>query len=181
MYSPHEPPNDGGRMFFALWPDGELRVQMRRITSRLVRRSGGRRVHPDNLHLTLSFLGQVTPQQLPCIEEVAEQVAVARFQLTFDRLGYFPGPRVVWLGCTSCPPQLQQLTSALNGQVRQCGIATEERALIPHVTLLRKSTRAPGQLEVLPQLWDVDAFHLVESANLAEGARYRVLRSWSLR
>lgn len=184
MYSDHEHNgngHDGNRMFFALWPDADLRVQMRRITSRLVRRSGGRRVHPDNLHLTVSFLGNVPPERIPCVEAIAERIAIPRFRMALDRLGYFPGPRVVWLGCADCPPELLDLAERLNDGLPACGLVPEDRVLIPHVTLLRKSTRAPGQLEVIPQTWDVNEFHLVESANLAEGARYRIVRSWPLR
>ncbi len=184
MSSNEERIESGGRrrqrLFFALWPGEELRVSLRRLTSRVARRCSGRRVHPDNLHLTLLFLGGVDPQARPCLEAVADTVRVPPFPLDLDRLGFFSGTRSLWVGTVTPPEALEQLVDQLAAGMPGCGITPEERVFIPHVTLLRRTARGPASCEVNPLQWPVDEFVLVESHTLAEGPRYQVLRRWPL-
>jgi len=64
---------------------------------------GLRRVKPENLHVTLAFLGWTPDEKLGDVVAAANEAArgQAPFTLVFDRAGRFPErgrPRVVWLG-----------------------------------------------------------------------------------
>ena len=75
---------------------------------------GLRRVQPENLHVTLAFLGETPESRLPDVAAAAEHAAraVRRFRLVFDRTGRFPErgrPRVLWLGFADGLPCVQRL------------------------------------------------------------------------
>ncbi len=170
--------SDTQRLFFALWPDAELREAFVPL-SKLKHECGGRAHPPGNLHITLHFLGGVDAETRDCLEQAAGEVVVPPFELTLDRFGYWPRPRVVWLGSNETPEPLSELVSELSRVVEQCGLQPERRPYHPHLTLLRKAKQAPA--ERAPELqWQVNEFVLAESASTPGGVEYRVLRRWPL-
>lgn len=162
------------RLFFALWPDEALRLAIRRAARTAVRQAGGRPVPPENYHLTLSFLGQVPETRL---EEVkAAAVPMAPAVLTLDRYGYFPGPRVFWIGPAETPQALREFAARLNASLSSAGLPCDRRPFHAHLTLCRKvraQPRDPPDPEGLR--WDLADFVLAASITDPAGARYRVL------
>ncbi|MGH8210965.1 MAG: 2'-5' RNA ligase family protein [Steroidobacteraceae bacterium] len=63
------------RVFFALWPDDELRAAFARATHEAVRVAGGRSVPAHNLHATLLFLGPVAERRIPELQAIAARLA----------------------------------------------------------------------------------------------------------
>ena len=166
------------RLFFALWPDDALREALSPL-SKLKRECGGRAHPASNLHITLNFLGMVDTETRACLEQAAGEIVLPPFELTLDRFGYWPRPRVMWLGCSETPEPLARLVAELNRGMERCGLEPERRPYHPHLTLLRKAMQAPaGPAPELP--WPVTDFVLAESASTPNGVEYRVLRSWPL-
>jgi 2'-5' RNA ligase len=166
------------RLFFALWPSAEMREVLTPLL-KLKHECGGRPHPPSNLHITLNFLGMVDADTRDCLEQTAGDIVTPPFELTLDRFGYWPRPRVMWLGCDETPEPLGELVKALNKVVEQCGLQPERRPYHPHLTLLRKAKQAPTV--AAPELkWQVNDFVLVESASTPGGVEYRVLRTWPL-
>ncbi len=175
------PAEEGGlRLFFALWPDEAVRQALVRISRQLALPPGAKRMVPDNLHLTLAFIGTQGPQVQTCLEQQAEEIRLPPFTLTFDELGFFAKPQVVWLGDRNPPESLLQLAKALKHAQLNCGLEPETRPFQTHLTLLRKVRRPPGPFQPEPVTWPVKEFVLVASETLPEGARYRVIRRFSL-
>jgi 2'-5' RNA ligase len=180
MAEQRDPPAPRQRLFFALWPGDAVRKRLAAIASKSLKRSG-RKIPAENLHLTLAFLGPVGPEVRRCAEEVADVVSAAPFTLEFTHLGFFPRPRVVWSGCDQTPEALIALVNALRAGLEDCGIQPEARPYRAHLTLARKASVEPGfGAPHAPVAWGVDRFHLVESKTFSAGARYNILRSWSL-
>ena len=180
MLEKRDPSAPRQRLFFALWPDDAVRPRFTAVVSKSLKRRG-RRVPAENLHLTLAFLGPVTPDVRCCAEDVANGVAAAPFTLEFTHLGHFPRPRVIWSGCDETPETLTALVNALRQGLRGCGIDPEVRPYRVHLTLARKASVEPGfGTPHAPIRWTVDAFHLLESKTLSSGAQYKILRSWTL-
>ncbi len=170
--------SDKQRLFFALWPSDELRESLIPLL-KLKQECGGRAHPPGNLHITLNFLGMLDADTRDCLEQAAGEIIAPPFELTLDRFGYWPRPRVMWLGCNEMPEPLGELVQALNRVVEQCGLQPERRPYHPHLTLLRKAKQVPTM--PAPELhWPVNDFVLVESASTPGGVEYRVLRSWPL-
>lgn len=98
-------------------------------------------VDPDNLHVTLKFLGEVRPDRVETVEETLTRVAqgTAPFPLTLSGFGAFPTirrPRVIWLG-VEASPELRCLKQDLEWALSDCGFDAETRAFHPHLTLGR--------------------------------------------
>lgn len=166
------------RLFFALWPDDSLREALTPLLT-LKRECGGRAYPPANLHITLNFLGNVDADTRDCLEQGAGAIVIPPFTLMLDRYGYWPRPRVMWLGSSETPAPLADLVNVLNRLISQCGLQPEGRPYQPHLTLLRKAQRAP--FAEPPQLpWPLDTFVLAESVSTPSGVEYRVLRRWKL-
>jgi 2'-5' RNA ligase len=178
------------RLFFAVWPDEELRAHLHDAARRCLAADQGRLVAPDNLHVTLAFLGPVDGARKECCEQAASRLVLPGFSLVLDRLGYWPRKQILWAGCSAEPPELGALVSALQAGLDGCGFEPETRPFHVHVTLARHVHRdpfpGPGRarrehaMPIPPLEWRVREFMLVESDTRPSGALYTHLRSWPL-
>jgi 2'-5' RNA ligase len=101
---------------------------------------------PENLHLTLKFLGNVPTATLPVLTERLADATASQgpFAISVAGVGAFPNlarPRVLWVGCKATP--LPTLAAAVDAACVRAGFAAEDRAFHPHVTLgrVRERTR----------------------------------------
>ncbi len=169
------------RLFFALHPDQQTRQGLLQIRDSL-EISGGGPNHPQDLHATLAFLGQVTVDQYDCLLEAADRVSGAPFTLRIDRAGYWKRPQILWCGPTETPPELTRLMADLQQELGGCGFTREKRPYRPHVTLSRKSSRPPAAALTLPRplAWQVDTFVLMETVAGGPSPHYRIRKKWCL-
>lgn len=167
------------RLFFALWPN-PVTAQALRNAQQAVCQSGGRLLHPDDLHLTLVFLGDVAAERLPCVQAAAEQVRVPPFDLTLTRHGYWRGPRVTWLAPEQTPQPLTALVDQLWTGLAVCGYSREARPFSAHLTLARKARPQTTAALETPVNWHADSFVLAASASDGRLPRYRLLGRWPL-
>jgi RNA 2',3'-cyclic 3'-phosphodiesterase len=112
---------------------------------------GMRLIGRQELHLTLHFLGELTPASKEAVQRTLAKVKVNAFTITIKGLGVFPTegqPRVLWSGVERSPP-LFALHHALGAAlIDAIGFQLEERSYSPHVTLARLNTPAlPGAIE----------------------------------
>lgn len=168
------------RLFFALWPNEEIRKHLCALADNALPRGVGRRVKAENLHLTLVFLGSVEAKARRCIERAASAIRARRFTLIFERVGCWQRTGVMWVGPLHQPEGLIFLVDALNSALAGCGMPTEKRTYRAHLTLARKVRRCGRGHAIAPLAWDISRFCLVASHTHAEGARYEILRSWEL-
>jgi 2'-5' RNA ligase len=162
------------RLFFALWPDEATRSALAGLLP--PGQSGaGRPTAPENLHLTMAFLGMQPAEVLPALEQVLQAIAFPALRLQLDRYGYFQRARIAWLGMKQPPPALLQLQRELSATLRQCGIGHDrESAFRPHVTLARNAPAAPRGRE--PEIvWQAPQLALVQSTTTPSGPIYQVL------
>lgn len=163
------------RLFFALWPDEDIRLGIVDRRERLGR-VGRRRVSDHNLHLTLVFLGDQPADRLPEFEAAVDEMSGAGCRLELDRFGWFARARVLWLG-GEAPGPLAALQAELQRRMLELGLRLDERPFRPHVTLFRQVSRQPRLADPEPLAWPIRDFVLVESV---PGTPYRVLRRWEL-
>ena len=151
-------------------------------------------VAPEDIHLTLLFLGD-TPEHLtgPIGAAMTSAMAeLAPFQLAVKGLGVFPSykrPRVVWSGVGGAVAAAAAVKKAIESNLRRLAGLTyrpERRTFKPHLTLGRaKGPIAPSVLAEVSRLRDVadkpgfavDAVHLIQSRLTPQGAQYTKLRS----
>lgn len=167
------------RLFVALWPDAEVRARLSDIAGAL-RLSGGRRVPPANLHLTLAFLGNADAGRRACIEQALSAAGGRAFALAFGAVRFHRRRAMVWLEAREVPPALERLVADINRALANCAYAPAARAFRAHVTLARNVRGlGPAPAEVA-LAWEVRDFCLVHSRPGHQGSEYAVLRRWPL-
>ena len=167
------------RLFFALWPDDEVRAKLL-DKARLLPINTGHHVPPENFHITLVFLGNVEDQAIPELTDGAEGLSIPSFRLQINHAGWWKRAKVAWLAPAYAPEPWLELVRQLNHQARVMGIPVDERDYNPHLTIARKLTRPLKPCTFEPIHWNVREFCLVESVTHEKGARYRVVQSWAL-
>lgn len=106
-------------------------------------------VEPENIHLTLNFLGDVDERELYAVCRTASEVAAGHepFEMAVARVGAFPNarrPRVIWAGVTEGSRELTAIHDALADALDGQGYAREDRAYTPHLTLGRIRRTVPN-------------------------------------
>jgi RNA 2',3'-cyclic 3'-phosphodiesterase len=159
------------RLFLALWPDAEVREQLRTWRDLWDWPRGASRVATDKLHLTLHFLGSQPSERLPEF--------IHRFGVAFSPFELELGVPTVWPGGIAVlePPQppreLLKLRADIGQVLLALGLSAEARAYRPHVTMSRRANGAVPPNTGPAIAWDVSSYALVESRPGAAG--YTVL------
>lgn len=151
----------------------------------------GRRVPEENLHLTLSFLGDVTDEGLGELHDTLSGIRAAPVELRFEGLGLFgeDRPRALWAAVAG-DPALLALQKQVERAARKAGLSPEARRFVPHVTLVRMKGRREDAGPLARFLADrggasapplrAVAFSLMSSRLRPEGAEYEELARYPL-
>lgn len=147
------------RTFIAVLIEEELKRRLANIQDEVKIQTGAIRwVAPDNLHVTIKFLGNVPAERLTNVFEAVEHAArkVESFRLSLGRVGGFPNlsrPRVVWVGVEAGEEELGRLAEAVEACLASVGFQREEKPFRAHITIgrLREGQRAPDLSELRAQ------------------------------
>ncbi len=142
------------RAFIAIDLPSSIQARLRAVISELDQPplSAVRWVTAQNIHLTLKFLGDISPSNLEmlCKQLEADTARYASFGVKVAGLGAFPNPRrprVIWVGIHA-PQALVSLQKAIESSTHRLGYATEDRAFSPHLTLGRVAHNAsPAEVQ----------------------------------
>lgn len=135
------------RAFIAIELSKNLKNALAQLQKQLRRAAADVKwVKPDNIHLTLKFLGEIDEKKLDKINLILDKIAKdnSPFQISFSSLGAFPKmsyPRIIWVGIEKGDVETKKIASELEGEVEKIGIAKENRPFSTHITIGRvKST-----------------------------------------
>lgn len=143
-------------------------------------------VRPDNIHLTLKFLGDTKIDSLDHITGGLDRVGREKppINLTLDKLGCFPNPRrprVVWVGVSGDIDTLQSLQKMIDQMLNPLGWDLDKREFHPHLTIGRiknskkvVDSRLPWGSPMKPLTFPADSLTLYESILKSSGAVYTV-------
>ncbi len=110
---------------------------------------GARWLAVEDLHLTLAFLGEVSPHQREDLSESLESIDFAAFSVDFSGIGFFPRrgePTTLWVGCRPSA-ELVSLKKKVDRALLGSGFPLERRRFRPHVTIARLKHCRPRDLE----------------------------------
>ncbi len=170
---------DTRRLFFALWPDDNLRSEITARTAATIGRFPGRSMAPGNLHITLAFVGSVPVERLASLMELGQRVQFNPCTLVFDRLVVWRQARVLALAATSLPEQLLLFVGQLQAQLTRQGLRVDDRPYRPHITLGRDVRGGDSSEATTPLIWTARDFVLVESVSTPGGVQYQVLERFA--
>jgi 2'-5' RNA ligase len=109
-------------------------------------------VQPQNIHLTLKFLGEIDEQKLDKIVLILEEITKTNnsFYIRISSLGAFPKirfPRVIWVGIDKGDMETAQIAKVLEEEIAKIGIPPEKRPFSSHITIGRvRSNLNQGEL-----------------------------------
>ena len=187
------------RAFIAVDIPTEILQKIQKETTDLRRgiNSLVRWVPPQNMHLTLRFLGDVSASNLEFLIQMLRNEAehVHSFDIHLAGLGAFPNlkqPRVLYIGIQA-PAALDALQRGIEGAVRRLGYEGEERPFSAHLTLgrVKQNITATEQQQIrrtvegtqvdLPGAARIDSLHLYKSELNPGGSVYTRLYSVPLK
>ncbi len=107
-------------------------------------------VEPENIHVTVRFLGNVSADMVERVFEGMKRVRFVPFDIEIRGLGVFPDlryPRVVWAGITQGGDELRGVFAQLEPNLRGLGFAPDSKGFSPHLTIARvRSGRNKAEL-----------------------------------
>jgi RNA 2',3'-cyclic 3'-phosphodiesterase len=152
-------------------------------------------VKPQNMHLTLKFIGEMpslrTAEVARAIREATR--GMAPFELIVQGIGVFPGmrrPRVVWIGTGGRTDLLRKLHASVEDQMAALDFPRQDRPFAAHLTLARidrqldpqqllHGMQAVGQFESKP--FTVSELILFQSDLKPQGPLYTALEKVALK
>ncbi len=178
------------RAFIAVDLTSEIRKELVRLQSELKKSLKGRIawVEPENIHLTLRFLGQINDKQLEEIKKIVQETAkkIKKFNMDLGVIGAFPdvsNPRIVWVGINFGFNQLNEINAELEDKLETINFAVGEKYFHPHLTIARiKSLEGENILDEITQKIrpkqlpeTVDRLIIFQSELTPQGAKYTEL------
>lgn len=131
------------RAFIAIEIPEEIKKQIASQTAGLRQMLGRsvRWVNPENIHLTLKFLGDISPANIDSLTRAlkTEFRQFLPFEISVDNLGAFPNlhrPRIIWIGLNA-PADLARLQHQLEAATTRLGYAGDDKPFSPHLTIGR--------------------------------------------
>jgi len=171
------------RLFFAIWPDMETRMQLGRLTGRLASVCEGRKTKTENIHLTLVFVGEVNASQMAALYRTADEIkdsGMRAFHLPIERIRMWKRKNIVYAEISEIPQPLIDLVEALQSRLSSAGFSLEERSYKPHITLMRNASCKTLPELAEPMVWRVREWVLVKSDRTSGGSVYTPIDRWSL-
>ena len=121
-------------------------------------------MRPENIHVTLRFLGDIEEDQATAAAEALLRAGASApaFDISINQFGVFPHlkrPNVLWVGPSETPEPLVELEASLSRYLAEAGFPSGEGPFRPHMTLGRRRSRdrppagLEGELEVAEQRW----------------------------
>lgn len=147
------------RLFVAVPLPEEWRGRLARRIGELKKTASFRKwVHPEDLHITLHFLGECSPQTGEQVKERLRELipTVKPFRVKLGALGFFGNPhspRILWSGVEGELDALKRLQREVVSRLSPLGFPAENRPFRPHLTLARNCRQRDFSLNGLEALW----------------------------
>ena len=156
------------RAFIAIELPKEIRVRLSRLQEKLkATQADVKWVSPENIHLTLKFLGEIDDKKQEKINLILDDVIKEKcaYKIQISSIGAFPKlnfPRVIWAGVDQGDDETKAIAKGLEEKIQKIGIPKEDRAFSSHITIGRtRSTKNRDKLvQELNNIADISADNL---------------------
>ncbi len=157
------------RLFIAVHFSKEVKSQLLSAIEKLrTQAKAGNFTKPENLHLTLAFIGE--SEDVKTIRSVIDSCAVPAFELAISGAGNFG--KLYWVGIEN-NPKLKALAESIQSELRKSGFEIEDRAFMPHITIARElSAERPVSLNVERKAMAVSRISLMKSERIGGRLTY---------
>ncbi len=175
------------RLFVAIDLPPDIAAQLQGICYGV---PGARWVQPEQMHLTLRFIGEVDGGVFRDIKEGLGAIMTEGFALQVKGLGFFPPrktPKVLWAGIAPVE-EVSGLRNKIENVLLGMGLGPEGRKYSPHITLARLHDTPLARLSrflagnglFATEAFPVSEFHLYSSELTSKGAFHTIEASYPL-
>ena len=190
------PENATKRLFVAIFPPAHIVTSLHAAVAGLAKGIPARAIRwtrPEQVHLTLNFLGAIAVARIPEIGSALEAACHGHRQhnVRVAGLGCFPNrsrPQIIWAGLAGDLRPLESLKKAIDAHLPASGCEGGDRPFHPHLTIGRtRELNAAGRRQVAEALaaeqdrdfgeWQVGSIDLMQSVLSPQGAAYGTLQS----
>jgi 2'-5' RNA ligase len=131
------------RVFFAVEFPKEIKEMLMNVENKLKDNSiSGNFTTEENLHLTIKFIGEITPEGLEKLKECLDKaiINIRAFKIRVAQLGEFSRgqSKLIWTGIEDKDKGLINVFNSIENEIEAAGYKKEERSFRPHITLGRE-------------------------------------------
>lgn len=192
--------NETIRVFLAIDLPAPLQSALADLIGQLRHRNfpGIRLIKPDNLHITMKFMGNVSVNKIPDIAKAVSEIIglTTPFDLETGPIVIFPNerfPRVISVGFTGNLNPVTQMHQLVETTMASLGIVKERRPFTPHLTIARMSNDASldvrtSAISLVDKYWagsgldfQVNSVSLIKSNLSSIGASYETIANFELK
>lgn len=187
------------RLFYALSVPSQFKEQLIKETRSFWRDGESKDiswVKPEQVHVTLRFIGECSSNNLAQLKKAGEVAAsfFNSFTLSTVSFGVFPAisrPKILWIGFIHSDT-MQELALRLEEELVTIGFPKENKPFTPHLTvgrikqgysssrIIRNSVEHILSMKPLELIIPVEEFHLIESTLTPKGAVYSLIKRFPL-
>ena len=183
------------RLFLSVDLPDSLADGVAAVQDRFRDAAGLRLTDPEQVHVTLKFLGDTHARRVPAVEDAVETAVddanVGPFRVELRGLGVFPSLdyiSVVWVGVDAGSEELTRLHEAIERETTAIGFDPEGHEFTPHATVARmddargKETVQRVVSEETPEVgsFEAEQVRLTESTLTPDGPEYETVTRFSL-
>jgi len=144
--------------------------------------------HPDDLHITIRFLGDVDPEAVDDIAETLERVQCKQLSIDVNGFDLFENKKPILYAQVQSIRKMNNIVASVNEALQHAGFAMPMRPYIPHITLARPKDIPKARLfakknaKIMKSQWKAESFSLFESADPdIDGRIYTKIKQYSLK
>jgi len=147
--------SDTIRAFIAINFNSKIQRSVKNIQDQLKKTGcNAKWVGPENIHMTLKFLGDVDSKKIDGIKQAIVNLFknIKPFTVELTQLGFFPNinrPRTLWVGLKDDGQQLNKMAVLIKKALVKIGFREDQRSFSPHITIGR--IRSSENIKVLPR------------------------------
>lgn len=184
------------RTFIAIEPDPDSKERILKFISDLKRqtRADVRWTNKENLHFTLKFIGEISPQRMAKVIDILHLIQEIHnpFYVSVSGVGFFPDrfrPRIIWVGVREGKEQMINLAKDIEERLESEGFSREKREFTAHLTIgrIRSPSFSPNHI-ITQEFADrdicrftADRIILYKSDLQASGPIYSVINDFYLK
>jgi 2'-5' RNA ligase len=179
------------RTFISLELPEKIKIEIEKIQQKLSRAGvQARWVKPEIAHLTLAFLGSITPDKIEPIGKILKEVVsqITPISLKLSKIGCFPSPkkaRIIFVDLEGELEKLNDLVTKIRKELKKSNIYFDDKPFSSHVTLGRikdrqNLTQLIEEIKVNKIEFVVSRVSLTKSTLTESGPTYQKLKCVSL-